>query len=163
MSAAANPRVALVTGANRGLGLETCRQLLGRGLRVAMPGRDENAVQHARHTLGDESGNSIAVRMDVTDPASIEAAHSMVVERFGAVDVVVNNAAVLLFESEDVLAIPAEGFRRTFEANLPGAIEVCRVFVPPMATRRYGRIVNVSSDAGQLANMSTHGSIIPVH
>src|SRR5262249_58967504 len=77
-------------------------------------------------------------------------------ERFGHVDVLVNNAAVLLFENSDVLSIPPDGFRRTFETNLFGAIEVCRRFVPPMATRRYGRIVNVSSGLGQLTNMSTY-------
>jgi NAD(P)-dependent dehydrogenase (short-subunit alcohol dehydrogenase family) len=152
----AGARVALVTGANRGLGLETSRQLLARGLRVVMTGRDESATQSALHGLGDVAGNAIALRMDVTEPASIEAARRTIEDRFGAVDVLVNNGAVLLFGSTDVLAIPTDGFRRTFETNLIGAIEVCRVFVPPMAARGYGRIVNVSSAAGQLATMATY-------
>jgi NAD(P)-dependent dehydrogenase (short-subunit alcohol dehydrogenase family) len=156
MSAGARARVALVTGANRGLGLETCRQLLGRGLRVVMTGRDEAATRRALDEIGEASGNLIAVRMDVTDPAGIAAAHRTILERLGPVDVLVNNAAVLLFESSDVLSIPADGFRRTFETNLFGVVEVCRVFAPPMADRGYGRIVNVSSGAGQLATMSTY-------
>ena len=156
MQADADARVALVTGANRGLGLETCRQLLARGLRVAMTGRDEAATQRALQEIDNASGNLIAVGMDVTDPASIEAAHRTILERFGPVDVLVNNAAILLYESEDVLAIPADAFRSTFETNLFGVIEVCRVFVPSMADRGYGRIVNVSSGAGQLARMSTY-------
>ncbi len=153
---AAEGRVALVTGANRGMGLETCRQLLARGMRVVMTGRDERAVQHTLQDLGGTSEDAIAVRMDVTDPVSIEAAHRTSVDRFGAVDVVVNNAAVLLFEGSDVLSIPADGFRDTFDTNVRGAIEVCRVVVPPMADRGYGRIVNVSSGAGQLSSMSTY-------
>jgi NAD(P)-dependent dehydrogenase (short-subunit alcohol dehydrogenase family) len=147
-------RVALVTGANRGLGLETCRQLLRRGLRTVMSGRDEDATERARRGLGDLAREAIVVRMDVTDAVSIAAAHRTIVQRLGAVDVLVNNAALLLFEDSDVLAIPADGFRRTFETNLFGAIEVCRVFVPPMAARGYGRVVNVSSGAGQLASLA---------
>ncbi|MPZ20762.1 MAG: SDR family NAD(P)-dependent oxidoreductase [Luteitalea sp.] len=152
----ANARVALVTGANRGLGLETCRQLLGRGMRVVMTGRDEDATERARRGLDLAAGSAIVVRMDVTDRASIEAAHRVAVKRYGAVDVLVNNAAVLFSESTAVLSIPADELLRTFETNLFGVIEVCRLFVPPMAANGYGRIVNVSSGAGQLASMSTY-------
>jgi NAD(P)-dependent dehydrogenase (short-subunit alcohol dehydrogenase family) len=155
-SDATGPRVALVTGANRGMGLETCRQLLGRGMRVVMTGRDTTALQEAFGEIRDTTGNLMAVRMDVTDAASIETAQRAAVERFGPVDVLVNNAAVLLFEDSDVLSIPAGAFRSSFETNLFGVIEVCRMFAPPMADRGYGRIVNVSSGAGQLAAMSTY-------
>ena len=137
-----------MTGANRGMGLETCRRLLGRGLRVVMTGRDEYSLQRARQGFRQLPGELIAVRMDVTDAASIEAAHRTIHQRFGVVDVLVNNAAVLLFEDSDVLSIPADGFRRTFETNVFGVIDVCRVFVPPMADRGHGRVVNVSSGAG---------------
>jgi NAD(P)-dependent dehydrogenase (short-subunit alcohol dehydrogenase family) len=153
---AARRRVALVTGANRGMGLETCRQLLDRGMRVVMTGRDEGAIERACHLLGHAAGNASPLRMDVTDPASIEAACRTVADRFGAVDVLVNNAAVLLFENSSVLSIPADAFQRTFETNVAGAIEVCRALVPPMAARGYGRVVNVSSGAGQLTTMSTY-------
>jgi len=149
-------RLALVTGANRGLGLETARQLLAQGLRVVMTGRDLAAVERARRSLGPTAGEATAVAMDVTDPASIDAAHRTILQKTGAVDVLVNNAAVLLHEGDDVLSIPADGFRRTFETNLIGAIEACRVFVPAMAERGYGRVVNVSSGAGQLARMATY-------
>jgi NAD(P)-dependent dehydrogenase (short-subunit alcohol dehydrogenase family) len=149
----AGARVALVTGANRGLGLETCRQLLGRGLRVVMTGRDECALHDAGRALGEDA---IPVRMDVTDPSTIRSAHRIIMEQVGGVDVLVNNAAVLLFEHSDVLSIPGDAFRRTLDTNLLGAIEVCRVFVPPMADRGYGRVVNVSSGAGQLSRMSTY-------
>jgi NAD(P)-dependent dehydrogenase (short-subunit alcohol dehydrogenase family) len=74
--------VALVTGANRGLGLETSRQLLDRGLRVVLSGRDEAATQRAMQDLGGDSGARMAVCMDVTDPASIQAARQMIEGRF---------------------------------------------------------------------------------
>ena len=149
-------RIALVTGANRGIGLETCRQLLAQGLRVAMTGRDQHAVERALEGLQASRDSVIAVRMDVTDATSIKAAHNTIIKQFGAVDVVVNNAAILLFESADVLETPLQGFRETFETNCFGVIEVCREFVPPMADRGYGRVVNVSSGAGQLSRMSTY-------
>jgi NAD(P)-dependent dehydrogenase (short-subunit alcohol dehydrogenase family) len=149
-------RVAVVTGANRGLGLETCRQLLALGLRVALTGRDQNAVERALEGLHASPDAALAVRMDVTEPASIKAAHRAIGKRLGPVDVVVNNAAVLLFESADVLETPLDAFRTTFETNCFGVIEVCREFVPAMAKRGYGRVVNVSSGAGQLSRMSTY-------
>jgi len=148
--------VAVVTGANRGLGLETSRQLLARGLRVVMAGRDEDATERARRSLGAEGERAMAVRMDVTDVASIESAHGRIVEQMGEVDVLVNNAAVLLFDDADPLSIPAAAYHQTFETNVFGVVETCRIFVPPMAKRRYGRIVNVSSGAGQLTKMSTY-------
>src|SRR5262249_17369272 len=93
---------------------------------------------------------------DVTDVASIQSAHRAIVNELGAVDVVVNNAAIAIFESTDVLQTPLDGFRTTFDRNCFGAIEVCREFVPAMAERGYGRVVNVSSGAGQLSRMSTY-------
>jgi NAD(P)-dependent dehydrogenase (short-subunit alcohol dehydrogenase family) len=149
-------RVAVVTGANRGLGLETCRQLLACGLRVAMAGRDEDATERARRSLGADSGRAMTVPMDVTDVATIAAAHRRIVDQMGTPEVLVNNAAVLLFDVADPLSIPSNAYRDTFETNVFGVIEVCRVFVPPMVKRKYGRIVNVSSGAGQLSTMTTY-------
>ena len=148
--------MALVTGANRGLGLETARQLLARGLHVVLAGRDDDALDRAFRSFDRASEQAMTVRMDVTNPESIRSAQRAVAGRFGGVDILVNNAAVLLFENEDVLSIPLDAYRRTFETNLFGAIEVSRVFAPAMAQSGYGRIVNVSSGAGQLARMSDY-------
>ena len=148
--------IALVTGANRGLGFEIARQLLARGLRVVLTGRDEAATSRALEALGAAGKNALAVRLDVTDPASIAAARRTAEERLGPVDVVVNNAAVLIHETDEPLSIPRDAFRTTFDTNLFGAIEVCRVFVPRMAERGYGRVVNMSSGVGQFARLSTY-------
>ncbi len=149
-------RVAVITGANRGMGLETARQLLARGYRVALTGRDVAAVERARRTLGDLAEHAVSERLDVADPASIIAASRSIHDRWERVDVLVNNAAILLGENDEVLSIAADGFRETFETNVFGVIETCRVFVPEMTARRYGRVVNVSSGAGQLSSMSTY-------
>jgi NAD(P)-dependent dehydrogenase (short-subunit alcohol dehydrogenase family) len=91
-----------------------------------------------------------------TDVGSIKTAQQAIAQRFGTVDILVNNAAMLLYEDEAVLSIPSDAYRRTFDTNVFGVIEVCRVFAPEMARAGYGRIVNMSSDAGQLATMSTY-------
>jgi NAD(P)-dependent dehydrogenase (short-subunit alcohol dehydrogenase family) len=153
----ARQRVALVTGANRGLGLETTRQLLAKGLTVVMAGRDEAALARARAELGKhEQSRTVVVRMDVTDSRSVVDAHRIVTGGVGVVDVLINNAAVLVSDNDDALSIPTDAYRRTFDTNVFGVIDVCRAFAPEMAQRRYGRIVNVSSGAGQLARMSTY-------
>lgn len=154
--AKAERRVALVTGANRGIGRETGRQLLSKGLTVIFSGRNEDALKRVIASLGRDARHASAVRMDVADASSVEQARREVIQRHGRVDVLVNNAAVLLYESEQALAIPADAYRQTFETNVFGAIEVCRAFVPEMARRGYGRVVNVSSKAGQLASMKTY-------
>jgi len=124
---------------------------------VAMAGRDAAALERARHTLGpDVQPRAVVVPINVTDPESIAAAGRLVTDRVGGVDVLVNNAAVLLAENDEVLAIRPRDYRDTFETNVFGVIEVCRTFVPGMARRRYGRVVNVSSGAGQLTTMSTY-------
>jgi NAD(P)-dependent dehydrogenase (short-subunit alcohol dehydrogenase family) len=103
-----------------------------------------------------EQERAVIVQVDVTSVESIAAAHRAVTEQVGSVDILVNNAAVLLGENDNVLSISPDGYRRIFDTNVFGVIEVCRAFAPAMVRARYGRIVNVSSGAGQLATMSTY-------
>jgi NAD(P)-dependent dehydrogenase (short-subunit alcohol dehydrogenase family) len=149
-------RVALVTGANRGIGLEVCRQLAVRGLRVILTGRDRRNAEAAAGELRGDGLDVDAAELDVVTPASIAACARDVTTRVGRIDVLVNNAAVLAAENTDLLDTSVANFRDTFETNVFGVVAVCQAFVPGMMTRQYGRVVNVSSGAGQLSSMSTY-------
>jgi NAD(P)-dependent dehydrogenase (short-subunit alcohol dehydrogenase family) len=130
---------------------------LAKGLTVVLAGRDDTSLEHARRSLArPEQERAVIVQVDVTSVESIAAAHRAVTEQVGSVDILVNNAAVLLGENDNVLSISPDGYRRIFDTNVFGVIEVCRAFAPAMVRARYGRIVNVSSGAGQLATMSTY-------
>ena len=146
--------VALVTGANRGVGLEVCRQLARKGYRTILAARDRRKGERAANRLVEAGGELSVVELDVTSHASIARAASEVRERFDHVDVLVNNAAILVAEYQSVLDLSPEDLRLTFETNVFGAVAVTQAFVPRMIKRKYGRIVNVSSAVGQMSNLS---------
>jgi NAD(P)-dependent dehydrogenase (short-subunit alcohol dehydrogenase family) len=151
-----SPKVALVTGANRGIGFEVCRQLAAVNVRVVLTGRERKSVEAAAQSLRTQDLDVSAASMDVTDEHSIAACAREVTTQFGHVDILVNNAAVLIGEDRDALDTPIDDFRRTFETNVFGAIAVARAFVPGMIERRSGSVVNVSSAAGQLSSVGTY-------
>src|SRR5262245_55684731 len=148
-------RVALVTGANRGIGREVCRQLAAKGLRVILTARERAKAEAAAAALR-TAGDVVAGTLDVTDPKSVRRLADDLASRGLQVDVLVNNAAIVLAESTGILQTPVDDLRKTFETNVLGAIAVSQAFVPAMIARKYGRIVNVSSQAGQLATMGTY-------
>jgi NAD(P)-dependent dehydrogenase (short-subunit alcohol dehydrogenase family) len=149
-------RTALVTGGNRGIGLEVCRRLVALGYRVLLAGRNRAAVESAAGTLRQEGPEIHARVLDVTDAGNIREVAESVQREFGGVDVLVNNAAVLLSEGRDVLSVPMDDFRWSMETNVYGPLLLCQALMPGMLRRRWGRIVNVSSGAGQLASMSDY-------
>jgi len=148
-------RTALVTGANRGIGLEVCRQLARQGHDVILTARDGAKAKAAAARLRADGSVAPAV-LDVTDARTIQLLARELASRGVRVDIVVNNAAVLVGESRAVLETTDDDLRATFETNVFGAVAVCRAFVPGMIARRFGRVVNVSSQAGQLASMGTY-------
>ena len=151
-----NRRIALVTGANRGIGREVCRQLARHHLRVVLTGRHAQAAESAAAELRAGGLDVVSAVMDVADHASIRECFGDVTTRVGDVDVLVNNAAVLLAENTELLKTPVDVCRQTFETNVWGLLMVSQAFLPSMVKRRYGRVVNVSSGAGQLSSMHSY-------
>jgi len=156
MVAESRRKVALVTGANRGIGLEVSRQLAAKGIQIVLTGRDRDLTESAAAELRQEDFDVSAAVMDVSDEESVRRCARTVRDRVGSIDILVNNAAVLIAENTSVLETTVEEFIRTFDVNLFGVVSVCRAFVPAMVANGYGRIVNVSSAAGQLSSMSTY-------
>ena len=144
-------RTALVTGANRGLGFETARQLGGLGYRVIASGRDSAAAERAAETLRTEGLDVVAYVLDVADDESCARLGEL-----GPVDALVNNAGIVAAadgSSRSALAVEAARLREAFETNTLGAYRVIQALAPGMRERGYGRIVNVSSGMGQLSDM----------
>jgi len=153
----AEPRLALVTGANRGIGLEIVRQLARRGLNVVLASRDLAKGEAAAARLALEGVEVPVIAIDVTDGESVRAGVADVLSRFGRIDVLVNNAAILKegFNPEDasVFEAPIDLVMLTFATNTVGPLRMIEAIVPGMRERGYGRVVNLSSGAGQLSDM----------
>ncbi|MEU6223668.1 SDR family NAD(P)-dependent oxidoreductase [Streptomyces sp. NPDC047042] len=137
-------RTALVTGANRGLGLAVAAELHARGHRVVLAARDERTAVEAAGRLGAEV---VPLALDVTDQASVDRA----VKHAGPVDVLVNNAGVQLDWGVAPSAVELDQVRYTLEVNLLGAWRMAQAFLPGMVERGWGRVVNVSSGAASFA------------
>ena len=149
-------RIALVTGGNRGIGYEICRQLAASGLSVVLTARDASKGKAAAKTLHDAGFEVEFHRLDVASCRSIRACVAAVAERRGRIDVLVNNAGVVLDpRGSRFLDSKLDTYRDTLETNLFGPLQLAQAVVPLMKANRYGRIVNLSSGLGQLSEMGT--------
>jgi NAD(P)-dependent dehydrogenase (short-subunit alcohol dehydrogenase family) len=146
------PGIALITGANKGIGLEVVRQLASRGWRVFLTGRSLASVRKAASPLG---SSVVPVPLDITSRISIEAAFSVVSQAVQHLDVLINNAGILDHDEGSVFELHPQRLRRMFETNTIGALLVTQTFLPLLRKSVSGRIINVSSGAGQLSDMGT--------
>jgi len=152
-----NRPLALLTGAYRGLGFETCRQLAHNGYQVILTARRESEGQAAADDLVGQGLEVIFHPLDITDGSSVEALSAFVRERFGRLDVLVNNAGVFPdprpgSAGSSVFEADLDLVRQALEANTLGALRVCQALIPLMEGR--GRVVNVSSGMAQLSEMN---------
>lgn len=150
---AAIPRVALVTGANRGIGFEVCRQLAQLGWIVILGARDEEKGIKAADRLIRERLTVIPYQLDVTDLESIENARRRVTDEIGRLDVIINNARIHYDDWQRVIDADMTQVREAFETNTLGAWHMTRAFLPLLRESKHARIVNVSSGAGSLVSM----------
>ena len=146
------PRIVLVTGANRGLGFEVCRQLAVLGDTVLLSGRDLAKAEQASAEIPRSGGAVHALALDTGSAASVRSAVEMITREFGRLDVLVNNAGGN-FDSDHLTSTVAMDYvRETLEMNLIGAWRVTQAMLPLLRKSRHPRIVNVSSGAGAFAS-----------
>ena len=155
-------RVAVVTGANRGIGREVAAQLAAAGDTVVLTARDHRKAQDAADALAGlgVGGAVVAHQLEVTHRAGAAALAEFVGERFGRLDVLVNNAAIHYDTQQTAAAADLTIVRQALETNLLGAWQVTQALLPLLRGSGHGRIVNVSSEGGSLTNM---GGGIPAY
>ena len=137
----------LVTGSYRGLGFEVAQQLSERGWNVIVTARSASKASNVASKIK----NSSSLELNITNESSVARAAKQVPQ----LDVLINNAAIILDGDQDILSIPAEKMARTIDTNALGALRVSQAFLPQLLKSSGGRIVNVSSGAGQLSDMGT--------
>ncbi|MGI8431638.1 MAG: SDR family oxidoreductase [Chthoniobacterales bacterium] len=154
-------KIALVTGANKGIGLETARQLAQKGMTVLIGARDEAKGAEAVAELKKEGLEARAITIDVSDSKSIKSAAAEVEKEFGHLDVLVNNAGVMVDDKKaQVSEQPLATWRKAFDTNFFGLIETTQAFLPLLRKSEAGRIVNLSSILGSVTFHATPGSPI---
>jgi NAD(P)-dependent dehydrogenase (short-subunit alcohol dehydrogenase family) len=147
-------RTALITGANRGLGLAVVRGLVANGVQVALTARSDGAAEAMAEQLATEGIPVFPHQLDVTDPHSVERAVRDIAHHFGRLDILVNNAAVAIDSDQPAAAPDFHKVSATIETNLVGAWRCAAAVIPEMRKNNYGRIVNVSSGLASLTTMS---------
>ncbi len=154
-------KIALVTGGNKGIGLETGRQLGKLGFAVLLGARDVPKGEAAAKLLRADGIDARAVKLDVTKADDIAAVARMVESKFGRLDVLVNNAGVMLekgWTQNTTSATDLEKLRATFDANVFGVVAVTNALLPMLRKAEAARIVNVSSILGSVSYQATPGS-----
>src|ERR687894_784096 len=158
-------QVALVTGSNRGIGFEIAKQLALRKIQVVLTSRNPtNGEAALRKVTRNGVKKVVFMQLDISNQVSVDNLSNEVEKTFGRLDILVNNAAILI-DREDVAASNAdlEIVKTTLETNLIGAWRMCKAFIPLMKKNDYGRIVNISSGAGQFEYMATSGGYWPAY
>jgi NAD(P)-dependent dehydrogenase (short-subunit alcohol dehydrogenase family) len=144
--------VALVTGSSRGIGREVARQLVEREYEVIVTARKRTDAERAAKDIGADHAHPL----EVSDPKSVDALAKFVGDDIKRLDVLVNNAAILLDEGESITDVDASAFEKTWRANTLGPIVMTQRFAPLLRASKHGRVVNVSSGAGQLSRMTSY-------
>lgn len=151
-------RVALVTGANRGIGLEVCRQLAEHGVTVLLGARDAAAGDNAATRLRADGLDVRSIVIDTGDPATFDAARESIGREFGRLDILVNNIGIGCDWAYTAVSVPLHMLRETFEINFFSVVDLTQRLLPLIAKSPAGRIVNQSSAIGSLAGHAAPAS-----
>ena len=143
-------KTALVTGANKGIGHEVARQLVAKGFQVFVGARNAKAGRKAAEEIAKKSGKATFLEIDVADNDSVVKAASEFSNMSDHLDVLVNNAGIIVDGDNAILEISDDLFRKTLETNTLGPLRVTRAFSPLLRKSKAPRVINVSSGGGQL-------------
>jgi NAD(P)-dependent dehydrogenase (short-subunit alcohol dehydrogenase family) len=146
-------RTALVTGANKGIGFEIARKLGEKGITVLLGAREDSKGQETAARLASSGMRVHPIRIDVTDPTSIQSAVGRIKDKFQRLDILVNNAGILIDPQTGILELSPTVFQNTLETNAFGPLLLSQACVPLMKIHRYGRIVNMASTLGSLTDI----------
>jgi NAD(P)-dependent dehydrogenase (short-subunit alcohol dehydrogenase family) len=149
-----NKQIALVTGANRGIGLEVCRQLSELGFIVYLGSRDLHKGQESHQKILSNDPNITVLELDITKKESLEKAKATIFANHGQLDALVNNAAIHYDDWEDITEIDFQILNEAMETNAFGSLQTTLTFLPLLKISSFARIVNVSSEAGALSSMN---------
>ena len=144
-------KIALVTGANKGIGFEIARQLGALDITVLVGARNAARGEEAVQKLRDEKSEAVAVGLDVTNQASIDATATFIDQTYGRLDILVNNAGILLEGNTPPSQLSFEDVQKTFATNVFGVFAVTKAMLPLLRRSQAGRIVNLSSRMGSLS------------
>jgi NAD(P)-dependent dehydrogenase (short-subunit alcohol dehydrogenase family) len=147
-------KIALVTGSNKGLGFETCRQLARLGITVILSSRDFSKGKIASKLLVEEGLSILFYQLDVSNQVNISRIANQIEKQFGQLDILVNNAAILYDTWQNAVNADLDVVYQALMTNLFGPWRLSQVCIPIMKRNKYGRIVNVSSGAGSLHYMT---------
>lgn len=153
MSPKKTQRTVLITGSNRGIGLETARQLTRRGYHVILGARDEGKGRKAAESIAGD-GKATVLSVDVSSSEGIQRAASRFGEIADHLDVLINNAAIYPDTGLTILTLPRDRLTETFQTNTSGPLEVTQAFLSYLRRSSAGRVINVSSGYGQLEGLS---------
>ena len=147
-------RVALVTGANKGIGFEIARRLAGQDITVLVGARDEQRGTDAQAKLSSPGWDVHFVLLDVTNALTIEAAVGRIKDDFQRLDILVNNAGIMIDAHTGIAELSIATLQNTLETNAFGPLMLSQACIPLMKANKYGRIVNMSSTLGSLTDMA---------
>lgn len=143
-------KIALITGANKGIGFEIANQLGSRGFHIIASGRNRERIEKAVAKLQSQNISAEALVMDVSDIESIRSAYKKISGSVKSIDVIVNNAGILLDRNNELLDISTKDYLQTFNTNVFGAFFTVQIFFPLL--KNGSRVINMSSSGGQILN-----------
>jgi NAD(P)-dependent dehydrogenase (short-subunit alcohol dehydrogenase family) len=150
---ARSSKIVLITGANKGIGLETARQLSNRGCHVVIGVRNAKAGEAAMARLAKEKGKASLLELDVSNSKSVTCAATEFANQFDRLDVLINNAGIYPDEGLTILTIPRQQLTETFQTNTFGPVEVTQAFLPYLRKAKGARVINMSSGYGQIEEL----------